>query len=968
MKPIHRIALLLLPLLACGCDNVGRAFDPDVSPPEPTPGTTFSAVQVVPVGGDARDGRPVVRATYPSGGGWPTAVPVVVEFSESVNEASIVPTTTGGADGKLILRARGTTAPIPCAYDLLADGRLLVLRPVAELTNTQTPTYEVVLLPDARDCDGVRFDVPTGGKVLAEFQVNQDPELTDGRVLAIYPRDNFREVARESGLFVVFDRPANATTVIADHLFVRPAGGASLAGQLSLPLTGAAGRDGRVARFFPTAAYAASTDFDLVFAAGITFGADGALDFANRTPFATFRTVAPLPPTAIALDNPTAGFPDKVNLGNVAAARFRVELPVDAAIGDVVAVRVYGGDKSTASTSDLTWFERTATVASVAPSPASVVVDFAGSFGSAASPKLDDGALTFAAQLRRGNQRSGYVHQPAASAPRFDVTRPTVLRAGPPASDDGQDLYGDLESLAFTGRADERLGAATLSDGVNPSVELFGAGDDGAFLMRPIRLGRSTAPRAFTLAVVDAAGNAAASPFTGRIVPRGRVTGALAGDLVVEAFDEGTLAPIAGATVLVDPGTPAVPAAGQRVATTNAAGRATFTGLAGSSHTVTIVRAGYDLVTLYGTQAGFASLPLRARTNPTATFAGSAVFAPGAGQTAVVGDTAVADRGVLGARTASATPTVIPSTPITPNRAQIVTGFAGVLEPTAAPYFSSHGAQALGATLTTPTMPVGPVTPGGTTTQQLVLVPATGQTAGLPAPYTLDFSGAGLGGFTSGFPRTRITASLDGFEGQALFGVGRATFFLVPYLIDASYSLPLLAGFAPFAPTLWSTVEARDNSGRVCRTRALLLPGPSPSLTPSVVGPLANPVIAAPTVPGGAPLVSFADVADAATFAGFLAATHDVTATDAQGRSWRVLVADRDVAVGARAVQFPSLVAVPVANAPGLAAGDWSIVVESRVWLTPGIAPAGADDAVLAERVRTEIDYARSTPQTFVVQ
>lgn len=968
MKPTLRLASLLLPLLACGCDNVGRAFDPNVEPPEPPPGTTFSAVQVVPVGGDARDGRPLVRATYPEGGGWPTVVPVVVEFSESVNEASILPTTTGGADGKLVLRVRGSTTPIPCAYDLLADGRLLVLRPISELTNAQNPTYEVVLLPDARDCDGVRFDVPTGGKVLAEFQVNQDASLTDGRVLAIYPRDNFREVTRESGLFVVFDRPANASTVIDDHLFVRPNGGAAIAGQLNQPLTGASGRDGRVARFFPSASYAASTDFELVFAAGITFGAEGELDFGNRTPYARFRTVAPAPPAAVTLQNPTVGFPDKVNLANVASARFRVQLPADALVGDVVAVRVYGGDKTTTATGDLTWIERTATVTTVSPQPASVQVDFSGLFGSATSPKLDDGALTFAAQLRRGSQRSGFVHQAAASEPRFDVTRPTVLRAGPPASDDGADLYADLDSVAFVGRASERLGGATLSDGVNPNAELFGAGDDGAFLMRPILLGRLTTPRAFTLAVVDAAGNSAANAFTGRIVPRGRVTGALAGQLVVEAYDEGTLAPIAGATVLVDPGAPAVPAADQRVATTNAAGRATFTGLAGASHTVTIVRAGYDLVTLYATQAGFASLPLRARTNPTATFGGSAVFAPGAGQTVVVGDTAIADRSAVGVRTASATPTTIPPTPITPNRAQIVTAFAGVLEPTVAPYFAAHGAQALGPTLTAPTMPVGPVTPGGTTTQQLVLIPATGQTAGLPAPYTLDFSGAGLGAFPNGFPRTRITASLDGFEGQALFGVGRATFFLVPYLIDASYSLPLLAGFAPFAPTLWSTVEARDNAGRVCRTRALLVPGPNPSLTQSVVGPLATPAITAPAGASAAPTVVFADVADAATFAGFLAASHDVTATDAQGRSWRVLVADRDVAGGTRTVQFPSLAAVPVANAPGLAAGDWSVVVESRVWLTSGIAPASADDCVLAERVRTELDYAKSAPQTFVVQ
>ena len=47
-----------------------------------------------PAGGDVRDGRPIVRAAYPKGSGWPRSVPIVVEFSESMNEASIAPTTT----------------------------------------------------------------------------------------------------------------------------------------------------------------------------------------------------------------------------------------------------------------------------------------------------------------------------------------------------------------------------------------------------------------------------------------------------------------------------------------------------------------------------------------------------------------------------------------------------------------------------------------------------------------------------------------------------------------------------------------------------------------------------------------------------------------------------------------------------------------------------------------------------------
>ena len=35
-----------------------------------------------------------------------------------------------------------------------------------------------------------------------------------------------RDAARENGLVVVFDRPANQATLVADNLSVRPAGGA----------------------------------------------------------------------------------------------------------------------------------------------------------------------------------------------------------------------------------------------------------------------------------------------------------------------------------------------------------------------------------------------------------------------------------------------------------------------------------------------------------------------------------------------------------------------------------------------------------------------------------------------------------------------------------------------------------------------------------------------------------------------
>lgn len=963
MMPIlRRASLPSLLLLLGGCDNVGRVWDPVVEPNQPNQNTVESAVEVVPIGGDVREGRPTVRKTYPSGGGWPTAVPIVVEFSESVNQASIKPTSAQANDARLVVRLKGQTQALPCQYDFLAQGRLLVMRPITALPNEGTPTYEVVLLPDARDCDGVRFNVPAEGTVLSEFQVNQDASFVDGRILAQYPRDNASDMSREGEVVLVFDRPATLTTLVDANFQVQPAGGAPLVGSLTRPVTTANVPDTRVVGFQPTAIFAASTGYEIVVTAGIKFGAEGELDFRGRTPYARFDTVGPQQPTRVALGNPAAGYPDKINLGNVDTARLEVDTPDDALAGDTVRARIYGGDATTTGVGDLAFVEQTVTLTQNGAQ--TVAVDFSGKLGSAAHPEFDDGVLSFAAQMQRGSQTSGFILHASSSDPAFDVTPPTVQRAGPPGSADGRDLWTDTGSVAFYGVASERLAAADLTAGTLPIATMFASDAAGRFLVRPIDLGRLPAPLGYVLTVTDAAGNMAATPFAGNINQRGMVTGTLAGTLTVEAYDQATLAPIAGATVLVDAGAPVVPQSGQQVASTDAAGRAAFT-VTAPSHTITIVRAGYDLVTMYMTPAAFVSLPLRPATQATATWKGTALFQQGPGVTAVVGNTAVDDRSVRGVLTASATPTTIPDTPIVANRPQVITGFAGVLEPTTNPPFSAHGAQILGATFTQPAPPGAPAAGGTESPQNLTLAPSTGQVTLIPAigVHTVDFAsatGLDFANLVGGAPRVRMTASLKGFEGQALIGLGWVTATTASAVtVNAGYSTPIYVGFTPFGPIVWNVVEARDTSGRISRSRALI----TPSVTILGAGPFPLPTI---TTPGGpasvAPAVEFVDGLDSA-LAPAAVATLDVTATDAAGRRWVVYVVDRDAAGGTDIVQFPDLASAAV---QGLAPGDWSVVVEGRLWST--IAGGTADDCVLTERVRTEVEYSRSAPVTFTIQ
>jgi hypothetical protein len=960
MPNILRVPLLGACLLAAtACDNVGRAFDPNVGNPGPTPGTTTSRVQVVKAGGDARRGVPLVRATFPSGSGWQATVPIVVEFSESMHEDSILPTTRGGNDAKIVVRVKNQTQNLPVSYDFLASGRLLVIRPTS-LTNQNNPTYQVLALPGPRDTDGIDLQVAnTAGDVLAEFQVNQDESIKNGRILTTFPRHNQRDMIREAPYYVVFDRPCTLSSVTTANLRVRPQGGVGLPGTLEAALSAGSVDDPRILRFQPNSALAASTSYELVVDDTILFPNSGKLDFQRRTPFATFRTVGPAAPTAaVVVGNPTAGFPNKVNRGNFADLVLHVAVPADALAGDKVVARIYGGDRSTTATGDLAYFERSVLLASGGAQTATV--SFAGALGTLLRPKLDEGNLSLAAQLQRGSEHSGYVLSGTSDQPLFDVTAPTVTKLGPPGPATGNDLYTDQESFVAYGKASEQLAAAELTDGIETAVELFASSSDGRFAMKPLSLGRLPAPRPYSLNLTDRAGNMLAGPVTGNIVQRGVVNGLFTDTLVVEAYDLATLAPIANASVLVDEDAVTVPATVQHLGTTDAQGRAVFASIGGTTRTVTIVRAGYHLVTLHGTAAARVCLPLRPQQNATATFEGTVTFQPGAGATALVGNNAYADPLVLAVQTTASAATTIPATAILPNRMQVITGFGGVFEPTSATGYTTQGFQMLGPTMAVPTPPGAPAAPGSTSTQSLVLINAPNTTTNVNGPAAKDFAlatGLDTGSLVGGRPVVRMLASMTGFGGQALAGVGRAAAAGgAAYTVQATFGNPLVAGFAAYSPLLWLCTEAQDAAGRVSRHRALYL------ALFGIIDPTDPPGIPTITPPAGpfvgSPAVTFADVLD--HDAGFTGASfHEITARDANGRLWFVLVPDTDDVGPPKTVQFPDLASHSV---QGLQPGTWTVRVEDR--RSYG---TQANNYLLADRLRLEVHYARSASVPFTV-
>ncbi|MGE3171769.1 MAG: hypothetical protein AB7O97_04030 [Planctomycetota bacterium] len=959
-------ALLLAVLVGlAACDNVGRAFDRDVTRDTPTE-PTVSAIQVPPARGDIRDGRPLVRDTYPKGGGWPSTTPIVVEFSESINQATVLPTTPAGADGGVVLRVSGQSLVIPAQYDFLAGGRVLVLRPISPLNNAAQSEFDVVLLPGVRDTDGIRFR-NTEESILATFSIDADAPA-DGEILALFPRDNARDVARDSDLIAVFTRPPQLAfdpnppnpPLLNGAFVVRTEAGTPVAGTYSAPLgLGVVDApDPRILQFRPPAAggYAASTVHEVVVTSGFTFADGGVLDFSGRTPFARFTTAGVPTPTAVTVQNATAGFADKVNRSNLETLQMQVDVPADTAAGDRVLVRVYGSDKQTADdTGDLAFVERTAEVA--AAGAGAIAVDFSGQLGLLGRERFDDGPLSYTAQMVRGAQRSGVVLGSSDGAQ--DAVLPELRTIGPATAANGNDLFFELEHLVVFGTASEQIGSATLVNAQNSNTaDLFASSADGRFLIAPLHMGRMSGPTTFSLTARDAAGNEVAAPINGTLVQRGTLTGlASSGSLVVEAYDEATLRPLANVEVLVDPTVPAVPAVGRVLATTDAAGRATVTPPSLTTNTITLLLDGYDLVTLYDSPVGFASLPMRptGQAASTAAVQGVATFPAGAAPARMAfGSNLLDDPTALSVLTSASAPNTIPRTEVRPNRLLVQSAFAGTIEPTQDPPFSSQSFVLGGADFATPSPTGAPLAVGENGALQLALRAPQSLTA-LPPIADVNFQASqGLNpNALIGQPIVRMQVSLDGLPGQALVGLGTAAGGPTNVTVSGSWSATLLTTLVPFAPTLWVTSQAQDTAGVVSRARGRVGASAFHAL-PQVVHEISG----STTLPAP-PLIQLFDAIDTTavldvsggTISGLLG-IYEIDIRAASGRGWRLFSEDLD----GISPTVPRDYQLPDHSSPTLPNGEWQVMSYARL-VEAGA--GGAGDFVLGERLRREVTMTR---------
>ncbi|MCC6784755.1 MAG: Ig-like domain-containing protein [Planctomycetes bacterium] len=952
-------ALLAVAALGAGCGNNLAAlykFRRGGGGGGPTDATGVVVVESL---GKLVDGRPKVEAAFPSSGGWPATVPIVVQFNESMAEDSISPPPSGQGQPpapRIFVRAEGTTQNLPAQIDLLMGGTVVLLRPSAGLPSATT--FEVVVTNEVTDLDGIA----KGGaaeQVVTTFRADQDSAFADGRIVTVLPLANAREVVRETGIYAIFDKPAVASTVTASNFVIADASG-NLPGVIDQPVETQNVADPRIFRLVPRNPLAGGAEIEIRFDATIQFGTTpGELDFDNRTPFAKFSTVEFARPVSVALGNASVGFPNRVNRQNLAGATVDVQVDASATAGSRVLLRVYGLEKRTQAAGDLTWFDTALDLAVAGPTTVSLPIGEA--LGTADALRFEEGSLFFAARVASGRRGSAFTFAADASPAALDVTPPSVAAFLPAVAGASTDIATDQEALALFGLASEPLGAAELTDG-SATVALHAAGDDKSFTLRPLAVARTDLPINVVLNVTDRSGHLNTAPTNGRILRRGYASGVLAGSVSVEVYDEATLAPLAGATVVLEPGLPQnPPSPSRRVGTTDQNGRVRFDGVVDPSHSVTVVAANHHLISVLDTSAALLSLPVRPLgPAAVATVEGSLLFVPLTGQTARVGVNVLDDPFAFEVAPAQSAPTRIPSTAIRAGRPVVFSAFTANYEPTATPAFAGFACALAGNTGTGAAPASPPQVAGGKLSTSLTILPGTGITAGVAAPFNLDFAAAAGFGAISGNVRVRSILTFPGFAGGSLAGVGIGTpISATQFAINSNWPLSCIVALGPLNPALWVQADATDADGNTSLHRSLVT---NATLgTVFVTGaPLGPPTITAPGGPVlGPPAVEFQDRLDAAVIPGGLG-FHTVSIEDASGLRWTLIAQDLDGASGPETLQIPVLSGV----ASSLAAGEWKLRIASELMFGIG----GAGEFSLEERHRQLVKASRTPITTFVVQ
>ena len=565
------------------------------------PGPLATQPATLPEDGQiVRAGVPVVRDAMPFGDASSTT-PIVLEFSESMNPATVV----GSVQ---VSQAFGQT--VPTEQQLIADGRVLVVLPSVPLPPGD---YVVRFVGTAPITDLTGQELTVGGD-LTSFTV-LDPDPAGPLLLTSFPRAGATDVDQTTQLVFVFDRPLDTNTVSDTTVDVQVNGSAPLADPPATPLTTSVGVEPRVFLYRSESVDEVPQPLGASATVSVTLGA-GLQDLTGEAFSSTtlsFTTAAFRQPLGASLLSSPA---DAIGLANLVSGANELSVQVDlldGESGDRLDLLVFGADPDPMGNGDLLAFLRTIQLDGTAPITSATFALADIDLQNSGSPRVADGPVSFAFRVRRGDATSPLTVLdadtivPGIQDLLLDTVPPTIeeLQAG--VTDR---FRSDQRGLVITGRANEEISSVEVvsdvgdnltSGALSPAV---GGDLSGLFVAAPVGMDLFSAGTiAYDVTVYDGANNpstTASGLFSqhGVVGPSAFVPGDA---LAVEVFDATTLTPLSGALVATheDVGDGTYPLTA--TATTDVDGSASVaTAASGVGALVTVELPGYDLFTFQG--------------------------------------------------------------------------------------------------------------------------------------------------------------------------------------------------------------------------------------------------------------------------------------------------------------------------------------------------------------------------------
>ncbi len=601
------LSALLLP----ACDNPACVFGGDCF--GGGGGALGAGAASLPADGEWVDAvaPKLVRFAPTGSAGVDARSPIVLFFSESLSST--------GLNNAFEILQDTLQQPLPVTAVSIADGRGVLVLPIAPLQAGQDYTVRYRENAAILDRTGQAVPIPTDRKILSFAVAAENPELP--KVVAVYPGDGDTNQSAKGELVVVFDRPMDSTSIDELSFTITVDGAAPIDNPDPSPLSLAGGlqTDRRVWRWRSTnpAGAAVSLGQNKLVRLSLSQTLPIADDEGNELAAVEFdyRTAPFSAPLSAAL---TSDPDDAIGIQALSGpADLALEVNFSGAqAGDRVGVFVFGTKTGTEEDPPLIALARE--VALVAPFDSLTLtaeeLDLVSS-QSPLKPRFAEGELAFALQLRRGSQASPITRldtsptQSGIQNPVLDTTPPVLSGLGVSGTNTST-LVSNQRDLVVVARASEPIRAAgvvtSLGDnfGADPQVPaVAGSHSSGLFVARAVPLGvldPKAAALSFQLTIQDRARNST-GPITASFSQRGLVgpgpaTGA---DLAVRVFDARSLAPIAGASVYTHEDLAGL-LVGVGVATTGAGGAATIKPALVSETILTVVASGYELFTFDG--------------------------------------------------------------------------------------------------------------------------------------------------------------------------------------------------------------------------------------------------------------------------------------------------------------------------------------------------------------------------------